>query len=109
MFHLFCFSYQEPPPPKKPQDSVVQHQEPLDEDPTPGAFQGDMMLTDDQLRQIEMAIDDQKAGRKKRKAAINENARWTSNIVPYEISPSSSKSWKHLILNLAFNKTTVRE
>jgi len=80
----------ETPPPKKPQDSVVQHMEPLDEDPTPGAFQGDMMLTEDQQRQIEEAIDDQKAGRKKRKAVINENARWTYNIVPYEISPSSS-------------------
>ncbi|XP_054756505.2 blastula protease 10-like [Lytechinus pictus] len=82
----------EAPPLKKPLDGVAQHlfDEPIDEDPTPGAFQGDMMLTVDQLRQIEEAIDDQKAGRKKRKAVINENARWTLNIVPYEISPSSS-------------------
>lgn len=84
-------------PPKKPDSEpmtqkpiAASHQEPKDEEPTPGAFQGDMMLTDDQLRQVEEAIDDLKTGRKKRKAVINENARWTSNIVPYEITPSSS-------------------
>eukprot|EP00057_Strongylocentrotus_purpuratus_P007633 XP_011662107.1 PREDICTED: blastula protease 10 [Strongylocentrotus purpuratus] len=85
------------PPPKKPDSGpmtkkplAASHQEPKDEEPTPGAFEGDMMLTEDQLKKVEEAIDDLKTGRKKRKADINENARWTFNIVPYEITPSSS-------------------
>ena len=95
---------QETPPPKKPSEVVTEkpvaapRQEPYDEDPTPGAFQGDMMLTEDQMRQIEEAIDDEKAGRKKRKAVINENTRWPFKIVPYEISPSSSKSCQIFLL-----------
>ena len=68
-----------------------------------------MMLTEDQQRQIEEAIDDEKAGRKKRKAVINENARWTYNIVPYEISSSSSKSYKHLLFKSLQYIVTVQK
>ena len=50
-----------------------------------------MMLTDDQLRKVEEAIDDQKAGRKKRKATIYESQRWSYKIIPYVIESSSSK------------------
>ncbi|XP_071477908.1 protein SpAN-like [Diadema antillarum] len=49
-----------------------------------------MMLTDEQLREVMEAIDEEKAGRKKRKAVSNTLTRWNQNIVPYEISGSSS-------------------
>ncbi|NP_999767.2 protein SpAN precursor [Strongylocentrotus purpuratus] len=83
-------------PPEKPSDATTPgllktpKPEPKDEEPTPGAFQGDMMLTDDQLRKVEEAIDDQKAGRKKRKATIYESQRWSYKIIPYVIESSSS-------------------
>ncbi|XP_071477907.1 blastula protease 10-like [Diadema antillarum] len=49
-----------------------------------------MKMTDEQLREVMEAIDEEKAGRKKRKAVSNTLTRWNQNIVPYEISSSSS-------------------
>ncbi|XP_071504135.1 blastula protease 10-like [Diadema antillarum] len=48
-----------------------------------------MMLTDEQLREVMEAIDEEKAGRKKRKAVSNTLTRWNQNIVPYVISAAS--------------------
>jgi len=84
-----------PPPPKKQLDSPVDekpvepHHEPKDEENTPGTFQGDMMLTDEQLEEVMQAIDEQSSGRQKRKAVSDLRYRWDGNIVPYEITSTS--------------------
>ena len=84
-------------------------QGPKDEEDTPGTFQGDMMLTDEQRREIMQSIDDHKADRQKRKAVSNENYRWPLNIVPYEISASSGKTFPILNFMLygCFKQTLV--
>ena len=71
---------------------VRSRQGPKDEENTPGTFQGDMILTDEQRSEIMQAIDDQRAGRQRRKAVSYESSRWPLNIVPYEISASSGKT-----------------
>ena len=71
---------------------VRARQGPKDEENTPGTFQGDMMLTDEQRNEIMEAIDDHKKNdRERRKAVSYENYRWPLNIVPYEISSSSGE------------------
>ncbi|XP_054756503.2 protein SpAN-like [Lytechinus pictus] len=86
----------ETPPPEKPSETSAPglqktpKPEPKDEEPVSGAFQGDMMLTEEQLMKVEEAIDDEKAGRKKRKATNNESQRWPYKIVPYVIDSSLS-------------------
>ena len=62
---------------------------PADEQDNEGAFQGDMMLTEDQRAEIEAAVDDLGTDRKKRKATVYSNYRWPEKILPYVITNSS--------------------
>ena len=64
---------------------------PADMRPNEGAFQGDMKLTEQQRMEIDAAIADAAANRKKRKAISYTSYRWPEKILPYEIKSSSGE------------------
>ena len=77
-------------------DPLMPHVPPDEEITIPGAYEGDMMLTPDQIAALLSNggtgdDDDDESRRVKRKATTNLVKRWPQNTIPYVITDTSRK------------------
>ena len=77
-----------------------------EENPSSDTYQSDMKVAPAQKREIDAQIEDNKTGRKRRKALADLSTRWPGGVVPYVINLDSGKMSTLLLLQTIIGIST---